>query len=188
MILKDELMKFVNVFGREGHDIGNVNLNNDDNSGLEESLDLFYHFLRFEKVLTIGGELFINIIPYKDLSKAQDGWYKIKVSDQWENDDKNWNKEWVVFADRNDDAIYYNNLDNGIYGSIDKKINYKISNSLSQFISILTLGMHLEQEKYNFETSEDYEETSEEFLQDIYNILNDIDSSSADNFMAFFFE
>jgi hypothetical protein len=187
MDLKIELRNFIDVFGRDGMDIGNPSFS--ENSNKINQLDLFYETLLFNKVLTIGGEFFINIIPFSNLTKAQEGWYNIKTKDNnWITDDKKWNKDWVVFANRNDDAIYCNNLDNCVYGTINKAKHYKLGNSIAQFIHILIECMKLEEGKYNFETVNEDEETKSEFLDDVYSILNSIsDKRTADDFMEFFF-
>jgi len=188
MDLKIELKKFKDTFGRKGADIGDLNFN--ENSKKSNQLDLFYETLLFDKILTIGGEFFINFIPYSSLAKAQEGWYNIQTRDNnWITDDKQWNKDWVVFANRNDDAIYCNNIDNCVYGTIDKVEHYKLGNSIAQFIHVLTECMKLEQEKYGFETVNDDEQIKSEFLDDVYSILYRFsDIQIADSFMAFFFE
>jgi hypothetical protein len=188
MDLKKELRNFIDTFGRKGTDIGNPIFNG--NSDKVNQLNLFYETLLFNKVLTIGGTFFINIIPQSNLTKAQEGWYNILTKDNnWITDDNKWNKDWIVFANRNDDAIYCNNTDNCVYGTIDKTKHYKLGNSIAQFIHILIECMKLEEDKYNFETNNEDEELKSEFLDDVYSILNNIsDAKTADDFMEFFFE
>ncbi len=186
--LKDALKRFVNIFGRNGTDIGSIKFNDFDNK--DETLDGFYNLLSYDKVLTIGGEMFMDISPQKDLYKTQLGWYIVKDKNgSWINDDQKWKKDWIVFAKRYDDAIYFNQSDHSVYGSIDKKQFFKLSNSLAQFISILNDCMILELEKYQLNTSTDDDEPKPEFLEDVNEILNNtLDESTSNHFMSFFFK
>jgi len=186
MHLKTELERFVEVFGREDYDIGKVTLSGEDAE--TDSLDSLYKILNFEKPLVTVGELFLTIEPQFNLEKAQLGWYKIKHEESWVSDDKLWNKDWIVFGDRNGDAIFYDKSDGKVYGSIDKRQKYLLGSSLTHFFSVLTQGLVAEKEKFNFETSDDTEEPLPEFLDHIYTILRQTDKEAADSFMEFFFE
>jgi hypothetical protein len=189
MALSDELKKFVSIFGRDGIDIGSVSFNESEvNTALNDELMTMYKLLQFDKVITIGGEMFINLLPESRLEKAQQGWYLIKKDNAWIQDDEKWNKEWVVFSNRNDDAIYFDKIEKKIKGTIDKKIFFRLADSLSQFFSILTACMELEQNKYGFETRNDNEEVSQNFLSDILVILEQLDAGEfKDEFIEFFF-
>jgi hypothetical protein len=187
MELTEALKAFSNLFGRSGVDIGQVEFKDD---GETNDLDAFYGHLSFSNVLTVGGEMFINIPPYDKLSKSQEGWYLIRdKSGQVVNDDVHWNKDWIVFANRNDDAIYFNAIDKKIYGSVDKKRVYRLAGSMGDFFTILVECMKLEYEKYELDTRNEDEEVSELFLDDVYNVVIRLSGNeTADDFMAFFFE
>ncbi len=62
--LKNELRNFVNIIGRDGIDIGVISFNDIDNG--DNTLDAFYELLSYDKVLTIGGAMFIDIPPQKE--------------------------------------------------------------------------------------------------------------------------
>ena len=189
MNLQESLKKFAHSFGRKGRDIGNIILQDNNDFVDTDNLDAFYQILKFDKILTVGGELFINIYPLINLDRSQEGWYKIKNNNLWIEDNVKWNKDWVVFANRNDDAIYFNLKDNAIYGSINKHQTYKLSNSLSVFFQVLSEAMVLEDQKYDFETFDEDEETIPAFLDDIYAIVLKYNDEEASNgFMSFFFE
>lgn len=188
MKLKDELKKFATTFGRDGKDIGEIIVN--DNVDETDSFEFFYKTLLFDKVLTIYGELFINIFSFSELSKAQEGWSKIRTTTgEWIDDEKKWKKEWVVFAERNGDAIFYNELDKCIYGTINKNEFFKLSNSLSLFFYVITECMILEDRKYQFNTYDEDEETLQEFINDVLGILNNCaNKENKDDFIQFFFD
>jgi hypothetical protein len=187
MELKEALKEFVTIFGRNGNDIGNLNFEESVNI-TDNNLDSFYMLLNFEDVLTIGGELFFNIIPKQRSEIAQNGYYRIKKGDDWVIDEKKWHKNWVIFANRNDDGIFFNGEDNSVNGTIDKKQFFKLSGSLSNFFCILNECLLLEKEKYKFETFDDEEEATDDFKEDIYNIILKFEEANiADNFIEFFF-
>ena len=53
----------------------------------------------------------------------QQGWYWVLSKENtWVQDGQNWNKNWIVFATRNDAAIYFNQTDNCVYGAIEKSV------------------------------------------------------------------
>ncbi|MGB1216863.1 MAG: hypothetical protein ACPG5P_03260, partial [Saprospiraceae bacterium] len=143
------LKEFSDLFGRDGIDIGNIEFKNIKISNTP--LEIFYEVLLFDNTLTVVGDFLIHITPLNMLNEKQKGWYLCKdKNNRWYEDNENWNKEWIVFGDRNGDAIYYNKLGNSVWGSVNKKKNYKIASSLDVFFEILTACMHLEMEKYNF--------------------------------------
>jgi len=132
----------------------------------------------------------VNIETKVKLMDAQLGWYKIRDEQGNEvNDDQNWNKDWIVFADRNGDAIYYNRLDKSVNGSIDKVVHLKLAQTLEDFIKTLQMCMRLEQEKYDMNAQGENEEPLKEFIDDIQHILNEGGNQEkvSEDFMQFFF-
>ncbi|WP_298481352.1 hypothetical protein [uncultured Maribacter sp.] len=191
MSLKKVLKKFSLTFGREDEDYGTIMFNEVELKQKElDDLSLFYEYLKFDKHFTIGGEFFMNIQPSSNIKKSQNGWYFITDSNgKTLNDDTNWDKNWIVFGDRNGDAIYFNKNDKGIYGSVNKKRTYKLSNSLEQFFFVLNECMKLEQNKYKFETVDEDDEVLDSFINDVNEILKkEIEKSNSVDFISFFFE
>ena len=121
MKLLDSIIEFEKVFGRSGHDIGSMQINITSSESC--NLETLYDILNFSKPLTIGGELFMHIYPKDMLDKMQQGWYWVLSKENtWVQDGQNWNKNWIVFATRNDAAIYFNQTDNCVYGAIEKSV------------------------------------------------------------------
>ena len=188
MELKDVLKDFVSTFGRDNTDLGKVNFV-DKNDAPESSLDLLYHHLLFDKPLVIGGELYIDIYPKGMQEKIQEGWYVLKENGKEKYDDVNWNKNWVVFATRHGDAIYFDKNSGEVCGSINKKYFFKLADSLAMFFKILISGMKVEQEKYDLEAYDEDEETLPEFVEDIKGILHkNLNNTFQSDFISFFFE
>lgn len=189
MELKKVLKNFASIFGRDNTDLGKVNFV-DKNNVPDDSLDMLYHYLQFDKSLVIGGELYIDIYPKGMQKKIQEGWYILKDNGIEIYDDERWNKDWVVFATRHGDAIYFDKFNHKIYGSINKASFFKLADSLSVFFKILVSGMRIEQEKYNLEAFDEDEETLPEFIEDIKKILREenVDEKCQSDFISFFFE
>ena len=180
MELKSAIKKLHGAFGRNGVDTGAFGIVDKEELVTESLLEAFYQLTSFERVLTIGGEFFLNIQPEKRLKDAQKGWYIILDKEgKVVNDDLKWNKYWVVFANRNDD---------GIYASIDKRSFFCLSSSLSDFLDILSECMKMEEEKYRFNTTDEDEETLSVFIDDVRDILSlKLNDKQREDFIAFFF-
>ncbi len=188
MNLKESLKQFSIVFSRQEINMGSVSYN-DTSIDSDESIEQVYELLSFDQALTIGGEMFITIKP--DLSKAQEGWYLIKNKQgDWENNDASWNKNWVVFADRSGDAIFYDKESKKVNGTINGKIFFPLSPSLAIFFRTISECMILEEEKYDFTTrDEDEDELLPDYLDNISSMLeNNLDEHYQKGFMQFFFE
>jgi hypothetical protein len=189
MELNESLKSFAGIFGREGNDIGKVSYS-DTAVTAGDPLDQLYALLQFEKLITVGGEFFINIPPAEKRSMQQQGWYLVrkKGSDEWITDDTHWSRDWLVFAGRNDDAIYFNKSDGKVYGSVDKKLRFQLGNSLAEFFSLLSAAMQMESERYSFNTRNEDEEVLPDFLSDLQELLEaNTDTKTATEFIAFFF-
>ncbi|OWP85576.1 hypothetical protein BWK60_13390 [Flavobacterium covae] len=188
MELKEVLKNFVSTFGRDNTDLGKVNFV-DQNNVPEDSLDALYHYLQFDESLVIGGELYIDIYPKAMQEKIQEGWYILKDNGQVIYDDVNWNKDWVVFATRHGDAIYFDRNNGEVCASINKISFFKLADSLAMFFKILLLGMKIEQKKYDLEAFDDDEETLPEFIEDVKSILKETTNNKfKSDFISFFFE
>lgn len=116
MKLIDSLISFKKTFGRQGNDFGSFQIN-DTKFSNSNNLEDMYNIMLFNEPIVIGGEFNMDIYPQNELAEAQRGWYTILSKDnQWIPDDAKWNKNWIVFATRDEDAIYYNEIDGGVYG------------------------------------------------------------------------
>ncbi len=191
MKLIEALIKFNNVFGRNKTDLGNFSIIDDavKNAECTDELEQFYSLISFDNVLIIGGEFFLTIQPKTKLDRAQEGWYIILNKEgKPQNDDTKWNKDWVVFANRNDDAVYFDKKNGGVYASINKRQLFNLSSSLADFFFLLSECMKLEEEKYKFNTSDDDEEPLENFIDDTEGILSQcLNTKQVGDFIAFFF-
>lgn len=186
--LTKTLEKFAYTFNKSGENIGYIKFT-EASQCIDDQLSFFYKTLRFEQNIYLTGAMLMEIISIENLEKAQEGWFFIR--DENSNlieDHKRWDREWVVFATRHGDAIFYNKKDGSIQATIDKKIFFKLSHSLEEFIKIITSCLILEA-KYGFETTDDDEEILEEFITDVKKILKkDLAQELHVEFLGFFFE
>lgn len=188
MKLIDSLISFKKTFGRQGNDFGSFQIS-DTKFSNSNNLEDMYNIILFNEPIVIGGEFSMDIYPQNKLSEVQRGWSTILSKDnQWISDDAKWNKNWIVFATRDEDAIYYNEIDGGVYGSIEKEIFYKLSDSLSEFFHVLSECLKMEETVFHFDTTDDDEETTDLFLEECQKILSqNMSTKNATDFMNFFF-
>ena len=191
MELKETLKIFNNTFGRNKTDLGNFSIiDTTVKTGCRtDELEQFYSLMPFDSVLVIGGEFFLTIQPKAKLDKAQEGWYIILNKEKGrQNDDTKWNKDWIVFANRNDDAVYFDKTNGGVYGSINKNKFFHLSSSLAEFFFLLSECMKMEEEKYKFNTSDDDEEPLENFVNDTRTLISQhLNAKQVEDFISFFF-
>lgn len=97
---------------------------------------------------------------------------------EWEKNDASWNKDWIVFADRSGDAIFYDKESKTIKGTINGKIFFPLSPSLATFFQVLSECMILEEE----------DELLPDYLDDISSVLeHNLDEDYQQGYMQFFF-
>ena len=197
MALSETLKEFCSIFGRNGFDLGEVSFNkNETNGNQPEDINLsgqikeFYSLTDFEK-LVISGALFLKIFSLDDLLRAQNGWrWIIDQSGQTAEDTANWNENWIVFGDRNGDAIYTKNDDplSPVFGTIQKIEHFQLADSLETFFKIINKCLVIEEKEFDFETQTDDLETEPRFLARVTEVVNRFAPGNEDDFMQFFFD
>lgn len=168
--LSTELIKFVDILNQHEWNKQTILIQDINYTGKDE-LELFFQTLAFEESFMVGG-FNITIWALDMIPERQKGWSVFKKDGEWITDYTYWKEEWVIFADMYNYPIFYNRLDGSINGSIDGQLFYKLSPSLTHFITILRLGLELEI-SYNYETLNENHATSSSFLTDLNNILQD---------------
>lgn len=156
MALSETLKTFCSNFWRNAFDLGEVsfdengtNRNQPEEINLNGQINEFYSFVDFEK-LVISGALILKIFSLDDLSGAQNGWrWIVDQSGQTVEATANWNKDWVVFGDRNGDAIYVKKDDplSPVYGTIQKIEHFQLADSLETFFKIINKCSLIEEKK-----------------------------------------
>lgn len=197
MALSETLKTFCSIFGRNGFDLGEVSFNeNETNRNQLEELDLngqikkFYSLIDFKK-LVISGALFLKIFSSDDLSRAQNGWrWIIDSSGQTVEDTANWNENWIVFGDRNGDAIYVKNDDplSPVFGTIQKIEHFQLADSLETFFKIINKCLVIEEKEFDFETQTADLETDPKFLERVTEVVKKLAPENEDDFIQFFFD
>ncbi|TXI13128.1 MAG: hypothetical protein E6Q66_10530 [Pedobacter sp.] len=195
MTIENTLKQFALSFGREGVDNGNIKIKAHpitiSEPQLKTELKEFYSLSNFDELI-IGGELFMEIFPIEKLSKAQDGWRFITNprDKSISEDTDHWNKDWIVFGDRNGDAIFCKqDINNApVYGSIQKEKFLLLANSLNAFFQILTESMMMEKNIFEFNTQTDDFILKADFINAVQTIVNKYSESNKSNdFIEFFF-
>jgi len=193
MTLENTLKQFALTFGRNGFDIGSIEIDPNpieiDEPQLEGELKEFYSLSKFNELI-IGGAFFLEICSLEELSEAQIGW-RFNINPKNGNiteDTKYWNKNWVVFGDRNGDAIFCKQdiEKNPVYGSIQKARNLLLAPSVNTFFQILNECMRMEQDDFQFDTQTDDFVRKADFIDAVQNIVSKYNDQPRD-FIDFFF-
>lgn len=157
---------------------------------LRGQLRTFYASVDFDELI-IGNTFFLEIATADKLPRYQEGWLYVFTNGQKEYEDtQNWRESWVVFGDRNGDAIFSKLEDDNspIYGSIQKRQEFKLASSLESFLTILTACLVVEEEEFGFETKNEDYSFKEEFIAKTTLVVEQYESpETAHSFVQYFF-
>jgi len=180
--------KFAATFGRGGVDEGALGYAGSAISKERDALEEFYQVLEFEGFISVVGLFSLDIIGLRELAGAQEGWGLVMRDGELRPDTVNWNENWVVFGDRNGDALFYDKSDGSVHGSVGKRHNYRLADTLPAFFDALAASMDLESNEYNWETLDRIEEVLPQFLTDCRAVLSEyLDDQNVASFIDFFF-
>lgn len=155
---------------------------------LGDALSEFYSRLGLRDKPAIGGSLHIMLFPLEQLASAQEGWRWISSRDGSRSEDMNWPANWVVFADRNGDAIVADVASSGaaIQGSIQKR-NVPIAPDLASFLRALAACLDEERTAFDYEVMGDDFEILDAYRSAVETIARDkLGDDGARGFMKFF--
>jgi len=157
---------------------------------LGDALGQFYSRLDLRDKPEIGGKMHIKIVPPSQLPAAQEGWRWITGRDGQRTEDPAWPATWIVFADRNGDAIAVDTASpqGAVYGSIQKR-NYPIGADLASFLQTVAAAMDEERATFDYEVTDEDFEVLDSYRNAVRSIAADrLGSDHAPGFMKFFFE
>ena len=194
MALVEAIARFASTVGRDGKDTTDaqvvpVPLPPPADLPLTGELATFYAELGFDK-LVVGGEFFFKLIASARLKSAQVGWRWTSNSlthDLLEN--PKWNESWVVFGDRNGDALMAKTTQRNcpVFGLIQGE-EYQLSSSLEIFLNIISDCLVMEQLEYSFDTHDEDFTVHEKFIDSTRRIVEKYESEQlAEAFVEFFF-
>ena len=195
MALLDAITRFVDEFNQEEENLGTLTLLPDEQLVPEKLLAIgqlrtFYARVVFEELI-IGRGFVLDWAPLAQLPRYQEGWGIIYDTDPAGTPDTQyWNADWLVFGDKNGDAIFTKLADpaSPVLGSIQKAEAFHLASSLESFLTILTAGMVMVREEFQYETKlEDYT-PKPEFLARVRELVTQQeDADTAEQFVNFFF-
>lgn len=195
MALIEAITRFASTVGRNGKDTTDVQvvptpIPPPDDLSLTGELAVFYARLGFEK-LTIGGEFFLKIVASSRLKNAQTGWRWIsKAPSQELLENPKWDKNWVVFGDRNGDALIAKTSQSNcpVFGLVQGE-EYQLSSSLKSFLNAMSDCLVMEQLEYGFDTHDEDFTVYEKFIDSTRQIVKKHESDEiVEEFIGFFFE
>ncbi|ENR9722592.1 hypothetical protein ACEYZD_000482 [Klebsiella aerogenes] len=188
MTIDSSLQNFIETFQKSKRSMGvmsyseeNLGCSNHD-IPLHGDMLYFYEHTILEDKPTFGGDFFIQIIEMYDLGNIQSGWLI-------PNGTNDWDKNYVIFAERNGDVLFCDVLDDNsaVYGSVQKKV-YKLTNTLGDFLDTYSALIELEDSEFECDTTDDDFNYKNEYLLRVKEVLsNNLPTELVDNYMCFFF-
>jgi hypothetical protein len=157
---------------------------------LGDALTAFYSRLELRDKPEIGGKMHIKLFPLEQLASAQEGWRWISSRDGSRSEDASWPASWVVFADRNGDAIVADAVspNAAIQGSIQKR-SFPIAPDLSSFLGALAACLDAERATFDYEVMDEDFEILDSYRDAIAAIARErLGGDCARGFMKFFLE
>ena len=149
----------------------------------------YYARLRMIDTPQVGGELLLMLFMLDELEAAQHGWRWVRDRAGPVTENPNWNKHWIVIADRNGDAIVVDDSTPGgmVLGHIGPR-NFKIADDLASFFEVMAEAMMLEAITFNYDVLDDELNPIPSFLDAVRAIaLRTLGSDGEKGFMDFFF-
>ncbi|WP_122422041.1 hypothetical protein [Pseudomonas viridiflava] len=185
------LKEFADRFTRSDQSMGQIFYNDPSSASADEPLpfslngeiELFYRHLKMAGDPTVGGDFYIQFFTIDQLTSAQDGWLGP------DNESFGWKKSFIVFADRNGDALVFDSAteEPEIYGSIQKR-SFKIADSLFIFLRALIIGINIEEDEFNGDTREDDMSPKQVFINRLESEISKVGNAlDVKGFMRFYF-
>jgi hypothetical protein len=196
MALLDAVTRFIEVFNSIEKNFGKLILLPEERAVPEAllppgELRTFYARVDFEELIT-GTELFFQIATMAELPRYQEGWRWVYDTDPAGIEDtEHWNMNWLVFGDRNGEALFTKLQDekSPVFGSLQKTRIYQLSKSLESFLSIIEACMKMERDEFQFDTQSEDCEVKPEFIERTRDIVSQYERPEITNqFIGFFFE
>lgn len=146
----------------------------------------FYSGVYMGDMPTLRGDFFFQLFSVAELETAQDGWNSVGS----EEVDLGWKDSYVVFADRNGDALAFDSSCDvsPVYGSIQKR-SFLISNSFFGFLDAIVFGVDIEESDFQGDTRLDDMSYKSLFISKVEQKLSSSSKEiDVDGFMRFFFD
>jgi len=193
MSLDTALKNFAQSFAAGANNLGTVEVRTPqaivEQFPLGPILKAYYAQLRMSEKPHVGGALHLMLFTLDDLKRVQYGWRCIRDKQGVDSENPNWDKHWVVIADRDGDAIFVDDstADGAVSGSIMQR-NFKIADSLASFFDVMAEAMQLEANTYDYEVYDDDFNPLPKFLDEISAIARRVLGPDGEaGFMKFFF-
>jgi hypothetical protein len=149
----------------------------------------YYARLRLENKPQVAGAMQLRLWTLDELETAQHGWRWVRDKSGPATDNPNWNKHWIVIADRNGDAIFVDDSapDGVVSGSIMQR-NFKIADNLASFFEAMAAAILVEVNMFNYDVYDDDFNPKPDFLDEISAIARRLLGPDGEaGFMKFFF-
>ena len=150
----------------------------------------YYSRLRMSEKPHLGGEFHLMLFTLEQLERAQHGWRWVSDKGGPARENPNWNKHWIIIADRDGDAIFVDDstAEGAVFGSIMQR-NFAIAKDLASFFDVMAEAMTLERSTFNYDVRDDDFNFYPHFLDEVNAIaLRVLGPDGAAGFMKFFFE
>jgi hypothetical protein len=194
MLLDDALKKFADVFNDFEGNFGVIQFRAPvqlmEPLPLGSALREYYSRLLLDNNPSIGKKMHLILFTLDKLVGAQSGWRWGVDRTGKQVEDANWKSSWIVFADRNGDAVFVDTetINGSVYGSIQKR-NFLIAENLGDFFFTIAECMLVEKDKFGYEVMDDDFNVLDSFLDLTRGIARkNLGEDGCNGFMKFFFE
>lgn len=148
-----------------------------------------YSHVRMGDDPQVGGRLLLSFFDVTDLERAQHGWRWVTDDRGVESENPDWMKNWIVFADRNGDALIVDDSDpeGKVYGNIGGD-NFFIAEKLSSFFNLMADAMTAEANEFNYDTIDEDFTPYPKFIERMAELaVAHLGEDGKNGFMKFFF-
>lgn len=149
----------------------------------------FYGRLTMSDKPQVGGRLLLMLFTLDDLETCLHGWRWIRKNNGTVIDDPTWNKNWIVIASRNGDAVVVDDSTaRGVVTGHIGSFKVKIAGDLASFFQVMAEAMTLEASTFDYEVLDEDFNPIPEFLDAVSAIaLRVLGPEGEAGFMDFFF-
>lgn len=187
------LKNFANAFGAGAENTGTVEFVPEQPVNppfdLGAVLTEYYSRLSLREQPQVGGQLLLTLFMLDELESAQRGWRWVSSDGGPAMDDPSWDKNRIVIADRNGDALAVDQTSVGgtVSGHIGPRA-FTVADDLASFLQTMAEAMTVEATTFDYEVLDDDCNPDPRFLDEVSAIaLRLLGPGGEAGFMKFFF-
>lgn len=149
----------------------------------------YYAKLTLREQPQVGGQLLLSLFMFEELESAQSGWRWVSRNGGPVTDDPSWDKNRIVIADRNGDALAVDQTSaTGTVSGHIGPLGFKVADDLASFLQTMAEAMTVEATTFDYEVLDDDCNPDPRFLDEVSAIARRLLGPGGEaGFMKFFF-